>query len=174
MLAPCVHYSSSLNKWVTILKFTQQAVVRHWGPLKLSKLTYFMKIQLQKASYIPKASHPSYLQSSILERKSTAHTERKGNLGSKTLSNLILEQINKLHKVSPIKRFYVLGWEEIDTKTLFKPEIYSVFEGESCRVYSSTIILFDYNGSHKVNPLWSVLNIEADRLSNISKVWLHG
>lgn len=158
------------------MKFTsqKQAITRHWGPFKLSKLTYLVKIQLQKVSYIPKTSHPPYLQSFILERKSTAHTARKGNLGSKTLSNLTLEQINKLHKVSPIKRFYVLGWGETDTKTLFNPEICSVFRGESCRVYSSTIILFDYNGSHKVNPLWSVLNIEADRLGNIGKVWLHG
>lgn len=81
------------------------------------------------------------------------HTERKGNLGSKTLSNLTIEQIINYTQFLLPRVFMYLGGGKQLPKALLNLESDSVFEDKSCQAHSSVTILFDWNMSHKANIL---------------------
>lgn len=81
------------------------------------------------------------------------HTETKGNLGSKILSNVIIEQIINYTQFLLPRGFMYLGGGKQLPKALLNLESDSIFEDKSCRAHSSVTILFDRNMSHKANIL---------------------
>lgn len=124
-------------------------------PLKLCRLTYLVRIQLQKASYIPKTSHPSYLQS-YFQKKEYGPCWKKRKFNKQTLSNL--EQSIDCTQFFLWRVFIYVGKGKQLPKTWLNLESDSVFEDKSFWVHSSATILFNHNRSHKFNILWSELN----------------